>query len=353
MTRALYDPESGYYMRPQSPFGAEGDFITAPTLSPLLAQVLAGAVKALLAQLPTPRIVEWGGGNGQLAADLIAALQAEGVEPDYHMVEISPHRREEQQQTLAARGYPHVTWHTPDAPPSGAALVLGNELFDAFPVEVLEWQNGGWIHMGVEPDSAGGWRWAALGAPPADWLAAIPDYPEHPRIEGDRVEICLGLAPWVTQLAQTLGGDGYLLAIDYGDDAQALYHPARRSGTLQAYHRHQAHNEVLTRPGDQDLTAFVDFSALARACAAHNLPPLAFTTQARFLVEGGILDRLLPLTANPNDPDAIHALSLAKRLMHHDGMGERFKVFLAGSPALELPPHFRGNRLHRLFLRGD
>ncbi|MFZ4756561.1 MAG: class I SAM-dependent methyltransferase [Burkholderiaceae bacterium] len=368
MAQALYEPGLGYYAGPARPFGAGGDFVTAPELSPLFAECVAVQVSAWFAHTE-PVVIEFGAGTGRLAAGVLETLHALGTPARrYAIVEVSGALRARQRETLA-RLVPHaldaVEWL--DAlPESIDGVVLANEVLDAMPVRLFELAGGGRHEIGVEIDvgsdpAAPGFRWAAR---PADaelqeaiaraLRAALP--PDAPA-NADPFEP-LGPGPYRSELglqAQawmgTVGGalrQGAMLLIDYGFPAREYYHPQRDGGTLVAHRRHRVHAEVLRWPGLQDVTAHVDFSALARAAGEAGLDTIGYLSQARFLLNCGLLDRLAEATRDapdgPRDAQAVRALGAVQTLLSEAEMGELFKVVAFGRG---MPTEALG------FLRGD
>lgn len=342
MATALYAPGLGYYSAGAVKLGPDGDFVTAPELSDALANALAALFAPLLAKLTRPTLLELGAGTGRLALRLLERLTRLGIELDeYRILEPSPDLRERQQVTLAASPVP-VTWldGLPDVPLDG--IVFGNEVADALPVVPFIMSAGRARPLGVVADG-GRLEWqpgpadAELEAAVARIEAAIgrslPD--------GYRSEVCLLLAPWISSLAATIGRGGLML-IDYGLPAREYYHPDRNRGTLICHLRHRAHDDPFLVPGLQDITAWVDFSAVAAAARTAGLELAGFTTQGQFLVE--------VLAADGGD--ALGSLSPAeqsalKTLLLPGEMGERFKLIWLtrgdAAKAIALPGRdFRG-----------
>jgi SAM-dependent MidA family methyltransferase len=342
MARALHEPGLGYYAGPVQPFGAGGDFITAPELSPLFAECVAAQVSAWFAHCE-PAVVEFGAGTGTLAAGVLAALEAAGTPARrYAIVELSGPLRARQRDTiarLAPAWLDAVEWL--DALPEAIdGVVLGNEVLDAMPVRVFEHAHGTLAELGVEDDGAGGVRWAARPADAAlrDRLAgalraAGADEADPLALLGPgryRSELGEQAAVWVATVARALRR-GALLLLDYGFPAREFYHPQRDTGTLVAHRRHRVHADVLRWPGLQDVTAHVDFSAVRRAATDAGLTLQGYTSQARFLLNCGLLERLArAVPSGPSEPAAVRAIGAVQTLLSEAEMGELFKVIAFG-----------------------
>lgn len=361
MHRVLYEPGLGYYSGPLRKFGAAGDFVTAPELSPLFAACVARQLAQWFASCE-PVVFEFGAGSGRLAAGLLTALHALGVTLErYVIVEVSAELRARQRETLARDAAPwldRVEWL--DAlPQTMDGVVIGNELLDAMPVRVFEWAPAGLSELGVvcrpqggQPEAPPGFDWAAR---PADDSLRAALHDVLPRLAGDgpyRSEIGLQAMAWVDTVGRALGR-GAMLLVDYGFPAGEYYHPQRRQGTLMAHYRHHAHPDVLTLPGLQDVTAHVDFSAVARAAQDAGLAMLGYTSQARFLLNAGILDALAgtarDMPRGPQSPEQVRSLGAVQTLLSEAEMGELFKVIAFGRGLPDDALGFeRGDRRHTL-----
>lgn len=348
MQRVLYEPGLGYYAGPMRKFGAQGDFVTAPELSPLFAQCLAAQVSQWFEQTE-PVVVEFGAGSGRLAAGLLDSLHELGTPArSYLIVEISTSLRERQRETIAQLAPDHlgvVQWL--DALPTQIeGVVIGNELLDAMPVRVFEIDAGALLEVGVAMSEDGSFAWATLAADTAlmevvnACFGSSMDQPVQAwhRLPGRyRSEIGLQGQAWVETVGRALHR-GAMLLIDYGFAAREYYHPQRDQGTLVAHFRHRVHTDLFHLPGLQDVTAHVDFSAIARAGAAAGLDLLGYTSQSRWLINCGLLDRLAVLTsaAQAGDQgaaatiDAARMVGAAQTLLSEAEMGELFKVIAFG-----------------------
>ena len=345
---ALYAPGLGYYAAGARKLGRDGDFTTAPELTPLFGRALARPVAAILDATREREIVELGAGTGRLAADLLRALDDAGAAPStYAIVEPSPDLRERQHDTLARelpswRG--RIRWL--DAPPArvDGAIVM-NEVLDAVPPHVVARTGGAWHERGVTLGRDGALVLADRALADAAVLrAARGRFPP----DGDYAsEINLAAEALVEDLGRRLAG-GAILAIDYGFPRHEYYHPDRRAGTLMAHYRHHASADPLLWPGLADLTAHVDFTAIAEAGARSGLGVAGYASQAAFLLGAGILD-LLAATGDPASPDYLRAASAVNTLLSPAEMGELFKVIaLERGTAIRWDAFARGDASHRL-----
>jgi SAM-dependent MidA family methyltransferase len=329
MELALYTPGLGYYSGGARKFGAAGDFITAPELTPAFAQTLAAqAVQVMAAS--APRILEAGAGSGRLAADLLAELAQRDALPErYCILELSGDLRERQRQTLAAAVpalLPRVEW-LDRLPEHFDGLVLANELLDALPAHLVRWQEGGISERGVIIGDDG-FAWDERPASGAVLARAQALAAEGVPGGGYLSEIGLAAAAWTASWADILGR-GALLLIDYGFPRREFYHPQRSEGTLMCHYRHHAHPDPFWLPGLQDITVHVDFTAVAEAGTEAGLDFLGYTSQAAFLVNCGLTE---VLARTPAD-NAAHYLPLAnaaQKLISPAEMGELFKVIALG-----------------------
>ncbi len=350
MSLALYAPGLGYYSGGSQKFGAAGDFVTAPEISPLFGQTLARPAAAVMAQ-SAPYMLEAGAGSGALAAELLGELERLGALPQtYFILELSGELRERQRQTLMARVphlLPRVVWL--DAMPSCfSGLVLGNELLDAMPVSLVVWdESGDILERGVSLDAQSFFSWSdrpAQGAlrAAAQRLDLAPPYVS---------EINLAAEAWVASWSCILDV-GALLLIDYGFPRHEYYHAQRRAGTLMCHYRHHAHDNPFWWPGLNDITAHVDFTAIAEAGFQSGLSVEGYTTQANFLLNCGLTDALSRLQESGSGPGGLPYLAAAraaeKLILPHE-MGELFKVIALGRNLGQAIPGFMpGDRLHTL-----
>jgi len=343
MECALYAPGLGYYSGALQKFGRDGDFVTAPELTPLFGRSLARQLAELMA-LSAPHLIEAGAGSGRLAADLLAELDRLGAVPQsYRILELSADLRARQQALIAAE-LPHlsarVSW-LDSLPDAFDGVVIGNEVLDAMPVERLRNAAGRIEQSGLALDPS--------GQPALDWRPAAAALADEARAlgftDGYDSEINFAARAWVAEWARRIGR-GALLLIDYGFPQAEYYHPDRRSGTLMCHYRHHAHTDPLWMPGLNDLTAHVDFTAIAQAAFDAGMSLAGYTSQANFLLNCGVLELL--------DRDA-DALSRAKQnaalnqLTSPAEMGELFKVIcMTRDIDAPLTGFLRGDRSHTL-----
>lgn len=349
MALALFEPGLGYYSGGSRKFGAEGDFVTAPEISPLFGQALARQLVQVM-QASAAEVIEVGAGTGRLACDLLLALEKLGKLPTrYGILELSGELRVRQRESLMANA-PHlldrVVW-LDDLPEAFSGVVLANEVLDVMPVQLLVWNDKGIFERGVALDADDAFIWE--DRPADDALRAVAArLPVLPPEEGEYcTEVCLAARAWVAEWARRLV-KGAVILIDYGYPETEYYLPSRNTGTLQCYYRHRAHPEVLLWPGLNDITSFVDFTAMAEAGHAAGLRVAGYTSQASFLNNCGLLELLGE--AGPVDSAAyLRAARAALRLVAPHEMGELFKV-LAFTRGIDEPllGMLRGDRTHAL-----
>ena len=323
MELALYAPGLGYYSAGCRKLGAEGDFVTAPEIAPLFSRTLARAILPLLEALPGAGLLEAGAGSGRMAADLLAELAQQGMRPGYAILERSAELRQRQQAALAVFAE-RVSW-LDDLPGAFTGIVLANELLDAMPVHRLIRENGEWREAWVAwADGRFVWRRGPLTDPRlAERMAAVQPvgggWPEP-----YHTEVNLAAEDWIATLGERLER-GAVLLVDYGHPRRAFYHPQRAMGTLGCHYRHRHHDDPFRFPGLQDITAHVDFTAIADAALAAGLKVAGFTTQAHFLLGSGLPE----LAGYSDDPrQQLETANQIRRLTLPQEMGETFKVML-------------------------
>ena len=324
MELALHAPGLGYYARGARQFGAEGDFITAPELGSLFGRTLARQ----LGELDGP-ILELGAGSGALAETLLKELERE-----YFILETSAALRARQQARLGSK-----VRFIERLPERFHGVIIANEVADAIPVHAVAWRSDGIKERGVTSTLA----WEERPAT-GELLAAARALEVPVPYES---EINLAAAGWMRSLAASLE-HGAIFIVDYGFPRHEYYHPQRSMGTLMCHSRHRAHGDPFLHPGEQDITAHVDFSALADAARAAGLDVLGYATQAQFLVNCGITEVL----GQVNAENALHYAPIAaqaQQLLSPAEMGELFKVLAVGRGVK--PPLLgfsRGERSHTL-----
>jgi SAM-dependent MidA family methyltransferase len=296
MELALYCPETGYYESQKDNVGRAGDFITSVSTGSLFGELLAFQFTGWLGELKIQneklKIVEAGAHDGKLAADILNWLQTHRPklfsEIEYVLLEPSLHRQAWQQETLKTFA-PRVRWlsHFNDpAIQQSNGIIFSNELLDAFPVHRHGWdaQAKQWFEWGVTTDGEK-FSWAKIQQPELDSPSSIFHLPSSlldVLPDNYTVETSPAAENWWREAAGILQ-HGKLLAIDYGFTAAEMFSPSRTRGTLRAYHRHHVTDDPLASPGEQDLTAHVNFSALQKAGEAAGLKTEDFCTQPQFL----------------------------------------------------------------------
>ena len=324
MAIALYQPGLGYYANttpkfghlPQGKAGQGSDFVTAPELTPLFGQTLARQVAQALAATGTDEIWEFGAGTGALALQLLDALAAQSQLPRrYTIVDLSGSLRERQRATLAAHAE-RVRWV--DALPDALhGVVLGNEVLDAMPVQLLARVGGIWHERGVVWDEQRGLTWA-------DRPTALRPPLE---IEGDHdhtTEIHPQAEAFVRTLAERLQR-GAAFFLDYGFPEAEYFHPQRHMGTLMCHRAHQSDSDPLADLGQKDITAHVNFTGIALAAQEAGMDVLGYASQGRFLFNCGLID--LARHAGPREN------AMMQKLVNEHEMGELFKVLAFAPPA--------------------
>lgn len=345
MQLALYAPHLGYYSGEASKFGKTGDFVTAPEISPLFAQALASQVAEVLNET-NGDVLELGAGTGKLAAGLLRQLsKLDQLPPRYHILEVSANLRERQYQhlqtSLPAELFKRIHW-LEALPENFNGMLMGNEVLDAIPVQVVHWQNGAWFERGVAYNE--GFIWQERPLQNTAIVASI----DSSGLAGNYVtEVCPAAQGLIASLATKLQ-QGAMLFLDYGFSAREYYHPQRNQGTLMCHFQHHAHDDPFAYPGLQDITAHVDFTAMAETGLAHGLNCAGYTTQAQFLMNCGILQCLE--TISPEDSTQyVPAVAAVQKLLSPAEMGELFKV-LALSKGLQKPllGFSNGDKRHHL-----
>lgn len=338
MQHVLYAPGLGYYAAGSRKLGAAGDFVTAPETTRLFGTALATPIAAVLDATGTTAVLELGAGSGALARDLLHAMP----EVRYRILEVSPDLRERQMQALSAFAS-RVEWldRLPDAI---EGVVVMNEVLDAVPPHVVARRGDEWLERGVAWD--GGLRWSDRPLP-AGSLRTLARL-RLPAADGYVSEINPAAEALVRSIALRVRR-GAMIAIDYGFPRAEYYHPQRARGTLMGHYRHRAHDDPFLWPGLCDLTAHVDFTAVAEAGVAGGLRVAGYTSMAAFLVGAGIL-RDLAGVGDPVSPAYIREAAAVQRLLSPAEMGELFKVIVLAekSGGIVWPYLQEADRSHRL-----
>jgi SAM-dependent MidA family methyltransferase len=355
MEQALYAPALGYYEHAGKPIGRRGDFFTSASVGPLFGELLACHFTGLLRQLAADRpvLVEAGAHDGGLALDILTTLRNSNPELleqlEYWLIEPSPTRQGWQQETLNAfrqrvRWFQSWTELSSFCDTTGhrlTGIVFANELLDAFPVHRLRWNRSehGWKELCVRRDQD---ELAWVETPPGEEIITYRDRvealefdeancPLWPRVpepllkalpDGFTIEVCPAALDWWEQAAQVLG-QGWLITFDYGLSAGEFFAPHRHEGTVRGYHQHQLVNELLASPGQQDLTAHVNFSAVELVGKAAGLTTESFRTQGEFLTR--VLKDFWPLETRPLTAEQVRQF---QTLTHPQHLGRSFRVLV-------------------------
>lgn len=328
MELALYAPGLGYYTAGMRKFGAQGDFVTAPEISPLFSRTLARQVKQLLDLCGGGAVLEFGAGSGRLAVDMLCELESLDALPEQYMIlELSPDLRQRQQQLVTAE-IPHlierVQWLERMPRQRLRGVVIANEVLDAMPVHRFRVRSGNDEQTQEEVVTctvgqlAKQWRPASaiLQQEIADLGVSLPSACES--------EINLHLKPWIATISDVFE-QGAVLLIDYGYPRSEYFHLQHSEGTLMCHFRQHAHADALFYPGLQDITAHVDFTAVAEAADDADLSVAGYTSQAGFLLACGI-EKLLQSAVTVQSVEWFQQTEGLKRLVLPSEMGERFKV---------------------------
>lgn len=326
MELVLYAPQYGYYTGGSHKIGNDGDFITAPTLTPLFARTLARQLQELLPQT-AGNIYEFGAGTGQLAADLLNNL-SDGINR-YYIIEISPElaaRQKDLIQTLAPQAAQKIV-HLSALPETFDGIIIGNEVLDAMPVEIIRKDEGGsFEHVGVCLDND---RFTYSARPLHDLQLSALASLYFPKISSPYTsELHPQQYAFIRTLASRLE-HGCMIFIDYGFDAAQYYHPQRNQGTLIGHYRHHVIHNPFDFIGLADLTAHVNFTDIAQAGTDAGLDLIGYLPQSHFLLNLGITE-LLAQTGQPDSAAYIREAAAVQKLIDQHEMGELFKVIAFG-----------------------
>ena len=344
MHMALYEPGLGYYSAGLHKLGASGDFITSSELGSLFARCHAHCFSEVLLACEQPVVLELGAGTGQFCVDVLTALAAQDALPDQYLIlEVSGDLQQVQRdkvaqlpKDLAAR----VKWVTEPPDESFEGIIYANEVLDALPVEVFRYDQGFERLMLTNEANVLTESWQPFPEELQRQLTAkaleLPD--------GYRSEFIPDLSAWMAAVTAPLKR-GLVLMVDYGFGQRQYYHPQRSEGTLVCHQRHQANFNPYQDVGLQDITAFVDFTAVAEALDEAGLAVTGFTSQADFLLHTNIQQWV-----NENNGYAAYydLVSEMKKLMLPDEMGEKFKCIAATKNWPSDLSAFENNRLHEL-----
>ena len=322
MQMALYTPKLGYYSGGAKKFGMGGDFITAPEISPLFAKTLAYQVKQIL-QETKGNILELGAGTGRLATDMLHALQAMQQLPErYYILDVSAHLRRIQLETMRSELpsdlVDRVVW-LDSLPDKFTGLVLGNEVLDAVPVNLVYASDQRLYERGVAYEKDFFWQDKSISE--GDLFDAVSMYAFYDQYLTEASPQSVGL---IHSLARMLDA-GVILMLDYGFPAHEYYHPQRNQGTLMCHYQHYAHGNPFINIGLQDITSHVDFTRIAQAGLECGLQLQGFCSQAQFLMNCGILNVMSKVSPH-NIAEYAPLAAAAQKLLSPAEMGDLFKV---------------------------
>jgi SAM-dependent MidA family methyltransferase len=336
MQMALYEPGLGYYSAATPKFGAQGDFVTAPEISPMFGFCLAHQVNALVAQGCHARILEFGAGSGKLCAQI---LNSSPALEQYQILDLSAELKQRQQRYLrshlSTELFHKIDWLS-SLPTEFDGIVLANEVLDAMPVHILRKQ-GSWMELGIGYDGERFfWQSFAPGKPALNAIRSIEarlgELPDN-----YCSELNLNYTAWFSALAESCKR-AVVLIIDYGYEQVHYYHPARSRGSLTCHYQHRVHSDPLIYPGLQDITAFVDFDACADAAESAGFELTGLVPQGQFLLANGLLEEAQRQSL---DSDTVVQLAVSQQvqtLSLPQEMGEKFKVLaMQKNLALEMP----------------
>jgi SAM-dependent MidA family methyltransferase len=335
MRLGLYAPGRGYYSGGAVKFGQEGDFVTAPEISPLFGRTVARQARQILELTGDDSgILDFGAGTGKLALDLLVELEKLGCLPQqYFILEVSAELQQRQRQLLeqfASHLASRVHW-LKRLPEQFDGLILANEVLDAMPVHLVAWRGDALYERGVS--SAGNeFVWSERPLAEGVLFEAARELADRIRSGGNEDEYVSEICLEARRLTASLGKmllRGAILLIDYGFGRDEYYHPQRRQGTLMCHYRHHAHDNPFYLPGLQDITNHVDFSAVADSGTEAGLELLGYTTQAHFLINCGITE-ILAETPAGNTRDYLPLSNQVQKLVSPAEMGELFKVMVLG-----------------------
>lgn len=326
MQQALYAPGLGYYTSGTRKFGADGDFVTAPEISPLFSYCIAEQCREVLKKLSSPYILEFGAGTGKMALNILQHLKRCDQLPEkYSILEVSADLQQRQQELFQQQApdlLDRVQWLTALPEQAFSGVILANEVIDAMPVHIIEFNQNNIEECYVGWDEQFIWK----RAPICDLSVTQQAKNLQPFINTDanayHTEVRPIVKPWLSSLNEILT-EGLVLLIDYGFPQKEFYHPDRSQGTLMCHYQHRAHANPFLWPGLQDITTHVDFSHLAQEASQLGFHIAGYTTQAFFLMACGLLDFVTKINGTEQQWQANQQI---KQLTLPSEMGELFKV---------------------------
>ncbi len=342
MHEALYAPGLGYYSAGAAKFGASGDFITAPEVSPVFGNVVARQCVDVLAAVEAGGVLEFGAGTGKLAADMLQAFDRLGALPTtYNILEVSADLRQ-RQESLLRQEVPQyadrISW-LDDVPDHHNGVIIANEVLDALPVERFVCRDGAIFQLCVELKND---EFVQVERPAAAVLATAVAEIEAQLgsvfADGFVSEVSLAAPAWVADIGNCLQ-QGVVFLFDYGVSRREYYAADRSDGWLRCHFRHHAHNDPYIHPGIQDITAWVDFSAVAGAAVSIGMDIVGYLTQAQFLMGGGLQAEMQNFAELPL-PQQLELSGQIKTLTLPGEMGENFKCIALGRGEIPTPSAF-------------
>ena len=351
MHHALYAPGLGHYTAGCTKFGEEGDYVTAPEVSPIFGRVLARQCAEVLEQVQGGAILEYGAGSGKLAVDMLEALARRGSLPSkYLILEVSPDLRERQAVYVCEHLplYADLVEWIDDIPERLRGVIVANEVLDSIPVERFVRRDAGVMQLRVtETGDAFGF----IEVPAPDNLRRYVTVVEKDlgrRLpDGYVSEVCLATSPWIGGMSHALR-EGVAFLFDYGVSRREYYAPEHADGWLRCHFRHRVHDDPLILPGIQDLTAWVDFSSVAGAAVAQGFDIAGYSAQAQFLMAGGLDEEMRNFPSLPLE-EQVRLSQQVKTLTLPGDMGERFKCIALRKGHIAKPTAFGlADRTHTL-----
>ncbi|QRG65791.1 class I SAM-dependent methyltransferase [Brevibacillus choshinensis] len=334
MELALYHPAYGYYMSDKPKVGKGGDFFTSASVHPVFGETIADAVVEMwrAGKAEAPVLVEIGGGTGSLCRNMLDRLKEAAPELYQDMtvmlIESSPYHRKLQQDAILAHDVKKVWYSSLEEAvlhEQIEGVILSNEWLDAFPVHVVEKSASGWQEVWVAEEEG------RLREKLGDLTPGLADYLAERNLKGSngmRLEINLGLSQAAKNVSRLLKR-GYVLTIDYGDQEEELYHPSRKNGTLMCYYKHQAHDDPFAHPGEEDITAHVNFTAWREYGEQVGLGEVAYMRQDQFLMRSGLLHKAVAhMDRDPFTSVAMKRNRAIQQLVDPAGLGGRFRVMV-------------------------
>ncbi len=325
MNLALYEPKLGYYHNPNTIFGKEGDYITAPELSPIFSKCLANHCQELLQSIPKGNILEFGAGTGKMAAHVILRLdELQSLPNKYYILEISPYLKSLQQQTIAylcPELQNRFEWITSLPKQSFDGVILANEVLDAMPVNKFNISDTIQEYYVTKENDEFQWKLKKLSSP--NYMPHLKKIKEKYLSNCDSYDLEINFyAPrWLQSIYDFLK-IGNVLIIDYGFHEATLYHPSRHMGTIMCHHKHKSNPNPLINIGNQDITAHVNFSQIANCAYDIGFAITGYTNQADFLISSGIMQFI----NNSDEVLQYNNSQQVKMLTLPSEMGELFKI---------------------------